>query len=224
MNTVFIKKTKLLFVLFLLAKITPAQVPVREEPRHHVAFQNQYLRLLDVWLPPGDTTFFHVHEIPSLFVVLSKTLTASQIKDQEWVNGTFTSNPGYAWYNNFKNGPLIHRVANIDTIPFHVMDIEILSNYNKGNLDTLSFDTLFACEKAFAYHIVFPGKEDQRQISDRGPMVAIVVSGSMDIHLPDNKTRTVPAGKYIWIEPETKVWFQNSGNDGKTNIVVFELK
>lgn len=222
MNTAFTKKAKLLFCLFLLAKISFAQVPVREEPRHQVAFQNQYLRLLDVWIPAGDTTFFHVHEIPSLFVVLSKTLTASQIKGEDWVNGTFTSNPGYAWYNDFRKGALIHRVANIDTIPFHVMDIEILSSYNKGNLAPLSFDTLFTCEKAFAYHIILSGKED-KQVSNRGPMVAIVVSGSIDFHFSDNKTQTIAQGKYVWIEPETNWWFQNS-NIGKTDVVLFELK
>src|SRR5437868_6526105 len=129
-----LKKFLLSFSLILFVTISFAQepVPVREEPRHHVAFKNKYLRLLDVWLPPGDTTFFHIHEIPSLFVILSKTVTGSQAKGEEWVQGTFTSEPGHAWYNDFKNGPLIHRVCNADTTSFHVMDIEILSNYNKN--------------------------------------------------------------------------------------------
>ena len=223
MKAMFIKTVNHLFCFLLITKISFAQIPVREEPRHHVAFQNQYIRLLDVRLPPHDTTLFHVHEIPSLFVVLSKTLTASQIKDSNWVNGTFTSNPGYAWYNNFKSGPLIHRVANTDTVPFHVMDIEILSNYNKNNLAPLAFDTLFTCEKAFAYNITLSGEKDKKQIINRGPIVAIVVSGSINVHFTDNETKTVDAGKFIFIEPKTKWWFQNKNNN-KTSIVAFELK
>src|SRR5205807_2411955 len=110
------------FFLLFFAKFSFAQIPVREEPRHHVALQNQYLRLLDVWIPPGDTTLFHIHEIPSLFVILSKTASESQVKGEDWVRGAFTFEPGHAWYNNFKNGPLIHRVCNVDSTPFHAMD------------------------------------------------------------------------------------------------------
>ncbi|WP_431215377.1 hypothetical protein ACQ86N_12155 [Puia sp. P3] len=31
---------------------------VRREPRHHDVVDNQWVRILDVRLPPGDTTFF----------------------------------------------------------------------------------------------------------------------------------------------------------------------
>jgi len=197
----YTRKIGCFFSLLLVVKFSFSQVPVREEPRHHVALQNQYLRLLDVRLPPGDTTFFHVHEIPSLFLVLSKTLTSSQVKGEEWVNGTFTSEPGYSWYNGFTTGPLIHRVANIDTVPFHVMDIEILSNYN-AHLAQLPFDTIYTNEKAFAYRINFENKEEKKQIEDRGPIAAIVVSGpGMNVHFADNKTENISQGKFIFIQP-----------------------
>jgi hypothetical protein len=225
----FSKKFLLSIFLLLLIKISFAQepMPVREEPRHHVAFQNQYLRLLDVWLPPGDTTFFHIHEIPSLFVVLSKTLTSSQVKGESWVQGTFTSEPGYVWYNDFKKGPLIHRVCNADTIPFHVMDIEILSNSNKNTsqISPLPFDTLFTSEKAFAYHLNLLNKEDKKLIKNRGPMVAIVISGPgiMVQNQKDKKQQEVVQGKFLWIEPGTNCSIQNKGTE-HTSAVIFELK
>ena len=217
------------FLFLILVKISFAQppVPVREEPRHHVAFQNQYLRLLDVWVPAGDTTFFHIHQIPSLFLILSKTVTASQVKGENWVQGSFTSEPGHAWYNDFKNGPLIHRVCNIDTIPFHVMDIEILSNSNKNadQIPPLPFDTLFTSEKAFVYRVDLSTKEDKKFIEDRGPMVAIVVSGP-GLIVQDQKDKTqqeVLPGKFLWLEPKTNCSIQNKGTD-KTSAVIFELK
>lgn len=219
----FSKKCFLFFPLVMFVKFSFSQVPVREEPRHHVALQNQYLRLLDVRLPPGDTTFFHVHEIPSLFLVLSKTLTASQVKGEEWVNGTFTSDPGYTWYNGFVKAPLIHRVANIDSVPFHVMDIEILSNYNK-HLPPLPFDTIYTNQKAFAYRVNLTNKEEKKQIKDRGPMAAIVVSGAgINVHFAGNKTENVSQGKFIFIAPKTKCWFQNNDDD-ETKVVLFELR
>jgi len=230
-NEVFMLTKKLFysFLFLLFANFSFAQVPmpVREEPRHHVAMQNQYLRLLDVWLPPGDTTFFHIHEIPSLFVILSKTITASQVKGENWVNGTFTSEPGHAWYNDFKNGPLIHRVCNIDTIPFHVMDIEILSHSNEVPHQTLPlpFDTLFTSEKAFAYRIHLSNKEDKKLIENRGPMAAIVISGPGLIiqNQKNKKEQEILQGKFVWIEPGTNCSLKSRGT-GETSAVIFELK
>jgi hypothetical protein len=225
----FIKKFFSALLLLILVKISFAQVPipVREEPRHHVVLQNQYLRLLDVWLPPDDTTFFHIHEIPSLFVILSKTVTASQVKGEDWVQGAFTSEAGHAWYNDFKNGPLIHRVCNIDTIPFHVMDIEILSKYHKdtNRISPLPIDTLFTSERAFAYHVNFSNKEEKKLMGNRGPMVVIVVSGPGLIvqNQKDQKQQEVLQGKFLWIEPGTDFVIQNNETD-KTSAVIFELK
>lgn len=218
-----VKKIIHLFFLLSISKFSFCQIPVREEPRHHVVLQNQYLRLLDVRIPPGDTTMFHVHEIPSLFIVLSKTLTASQVKGENWVNGTFTSEPGYAWYNSFTNGPLIHRVANTDAVPFHVMDIEILSNSNKQNVTPLSFDTIFTNEKAYAYHVELSNTKEKKQIENRGAIALIVVSGAgVTVH-QNNKRQNVSQGEFAFIEPKTKWWFENNGDD-KTNIVLFELR
>ena len=160
-------------------------------------------------------------------MILSKTVTASQVKGENWVQGTFTSEPGHAWYNDFKNGPLIHRVCNIDTIPFHVMDIEILSQSIKTRikLPPLPFDTLFTSEKAFAYHVNLSNKEDKKLIENRGPMVAIVVSGPGLIvqNQKDKKQQEVLQGKFLWIEPGTNCSIQNKGAD-KTSAVIFELK
>src|SRR5215831_20496360 len=99
MNKKFISHFLLLtsFVCFIMSSL--AQVPVREEPRHHIVLQNEYVRLLDVRIPPGDTTLFHIHEIPSVFVMLSATKTATQVKGENWTEGT--SVPGTAWYNGF---------------------------------------------------------------------------------------------------------------------------
>src|SRR5689334_22319124 len=141
--------TLLTLVLFIT---TFAQVPVREEPRHKPVLQNKYIRLLDVWLPPGDTTMYHIHATPSLFVVLSSTLTTTQIKGGNWASDR--SAAGKTWYRSFVNDTLVHRVANIDTSSFHVNDIEILSSFNAAaKKPALSFPVLIDNERAIAYQL-----------------------------------------------------------------------
>ena len=218
------KKIYLLLIpTLLITKIILAQVPVREEPRHHVVLQNEYIRLLDVWLPPGDTTMFHLHEIPSFFVVLSETKTESQVKGENWVKAVST--PGYNWFNGFTTGPLIHRVCNTDSNSFHVMDIEILSNTKDDNnkKPPQPFELLLENEKLFAYKINLV-KGDKKQIVDRGPHVVIVVSGpGTNIQFSNNKEQDLSQGKFIWIEPKEKFWLQNKGNN-ETSLIVVELK
>src|SRR5947207_7441111 len=68
-----------------------AQVPVRFEPRHKVALENEFIRLLDVRILPGDTSLFHIHQAPSFFIPLSNTAIGSQVKGQLPQESKFTA-------------------------------------------------------------------------------------------------------------------------------------
>ena len=65
---------QILFISLALGSTTSifTQVPVSEEPMHRIVFQNEYIRLLDVWIEPGDTTKFHINSTPSLFTQFIK--------------------------------------------------------------------------------------------------------------------------------------------------------
>jgi quercetin dioxygenase-like cupin family protein len=62
-------------------------VPVHEEPRHHLVFDSPAARVLDIQIPPGDTTLFHTHSNPILYVNMSSSQTRSQTLGQEWSGG-----------------------------------------------------------------------------------------------------------------------------------------
>ena len=98
--------------------LTKAQVAVRDEPRHHNVFENGYVRILDVFLAPHDTTQFHVHNTPSVFTTFTKTATGSQTTSGQ-PSGDL-SVAGRSWYDSLST-PRIHRVWNEDTTWFHVM-------------------------------------------------------------------------------------------------------
>src|SRR5215471_19196509 len=124
------------FIAVFLAHSIAAQVPVREEPRHKVALENDYIRLLDVHIQPGDTSLFHVHQIPSFFIPLSTTMTGAEVKGQSPRKWRFPIDS--TWYNGFENGPLVHRVWDNDTNVLHVIDLELLATKNSilpGNIE-----------------------------------------------------------------------------------------
>lgn len=217
------KMTAILSLLFIFSIALKAQVPVREEPRHVPVLQNKYIRLLDVHLPPGDTTQFHIHATPSLFVILSNAATASQTKGEAWIKDQAVS--GKTWYRSFSPEVLVHRVCNLDTVEFHVNDIEILSSYNDTvNKKPLPFTLLFENEKAFAYRLT--AADFNKQITkSRGPMIAALVSGTGIIfhNAANDQTIEIKTGGYLYIDPGTP--FNLSANEkGPVEMVFFEIK
>ena len=217
------KKTGLLTLLLCYSFVLVAQVQVSKEPRHKKTLENKYIRLLDVNIEPGDTSLFHIHSTPSVFVHFTTTVVCSQIKGKEWVTAKNTA--GNAWYRSFVNDTLVHRVSNCDTVPFHVTDVELLSPYNPAKkLQPLPFIVLFENEKVIAYRLTAAAFNNQI-IKGRGPMIAELVTGSeVKLHNKNGKELSrLRAGKYVYIKPGTAFYFSASG-DAVINMVLFEIK
>lgn len=217
-------RTSIFLLLSLLYTATlTAQVQVRYEPRHKNIFENQYLRLLDVWIAPGDTTQFHIHATPSLFLHFSNTLVGSQILGEPWVADRNTM--GNASYRSFANDTLVHRVSNADTAIFHVTDIELLSAYKPATpLQPLPFTVIFNNEKAIAYAIS-PSAAHKTIISHRGPMVAQHVHGP-DVLLHEVGQQNliiIKAGTSQYLAPEGSYYLTTKGSTSIT-MVLFEIK
>lgn len=215
-----IKNLLFTFLLLVLFVTSFAQVPVREEPRHKPVLQNKYIRLLDVWLRPGDTTMYHIHATPSLFVVLTSTLTTSQIKGGNWASDR--SAAGKTWYRSFLNDTLVHRVANIDTASFHVNDIEILSSFDgAAQKPALSFPVLIDNDRAVAYQLK-SSSLNNKVITGRGPFVAELISGTASFHDAANKkVSALQAGKYLYIPPGSSFYFTSSGD---MDMILLEIR
>src|SRR5258706_3221096 len=146
---------KIFFVIIALccAQYDFAQPAVRNEPRHHNVFENDYVRVLDVYLAPNDTTQFHIHATPSVFITLTKTTTGAQLIGQAPV--TSTSVAGYAWYDSLAT-PRIHRVWNDDTAWFHVMDVELVAGTSRTNEPVLQsplIQLLFDAPQVRGYYV-----------------------------------------------------------------------
>ena len=66
----------------------PAEaVPVHREPHHRQLFQHGAVRILDMQLPPGDMSWFHVHDHPVLLLALTSSQTRTQVLGGEWSGG-----------------------------------------------------------------------------------------------------------------------------------------
>lgn len=218
-----IKKSFLALLILLVCSVSAAQVQVSTEPLHKKVLENKYIRLLDVWLQPGDTTMFHIHSTPSVFLHFSNATMATQVKGKNWVKDQTV--PGFAWYRSFYKDTLVHRVSNPDRLPIHVTDIEIVSSYKPGNAPKpLPFTVLFDQEKAIAYRVT-NATFNQQLISNRGPMIAELVSGDTVYYVDaaTKKQTPIKTGGYFYIEPGA-AFYLRIAEDKEVNMVIFEIK
>ncbi|MBA3356288.1 MAG: hypothetical protein H0U18_10230 [Pyrinomonadaceae bacterium] len=122
-----IKMNFLICLLLSLTLLPPASaqspVPIEKEPRHRLKFENQYVRVFDVFIPPNDTSLFHTHVNDGLSVRLAD----ARIRD-EALDGTpedITVKRGAVSFA-LRPSPLTHRVSNIGITPFRNIFVEVL--------------------------------------------------------------------------------------------------
>jgi hypothetical protein len=59
-------------------------MPVHQEPHHRQVFQYGAMRIIDLQIPPGDTSWFHTHEWPVFYLTVADSQTRTQILGEEW--------------------------------------------------------------------------------------------------------------------------------------------
>ncbi len=92
-------------------------VPIHEEPRHRVVYQGSAFRVLDVQIPPGDTSLYHLHATPILYTSIAASPTKEQLVGEEWpASGAaplVQRDVGQTWSDTiYTIRPKSHRVTN----------------------------------------------------------------------------------------------------------------
>jgi hypothetical protein len=220
------RKNLFLLPIFLgVGVLSLAQVPVSQEPRHHNVLDNGHVRLLDVHIPPGDTTQFHIHSTPSVFLLLTEANTGTEVVSEEDRSNSPVIHYGNIWFEGFYVKPRIHRVFNRDNHEYHVMDIE-LTNKNYVGLDSPikkeSFTFLFEEKPVRAYRLE-PGAGAKISIPPRkGNILMIQLTDSTGpVHVNEKLFRQ--KGDFLYINSGTGLELKNEGT-GKATFAFFELK
>lgn len=99
-------------------------VPIEQEPRHKLVFENDVLRIFDTRIPVGDVSLFHTHSFDSAFVCIEGGETQSEELGKP-IQKRPPFKAGDAWYRPHATTPLTHRVSNLGQTDFRVLDIEL---------------------------------------------------------------------------------------------------
>jgi hypothetical protein len=107
---------------------TPAErgpVPIEQEPRHRLAFENAHVRHFDVQLEPDYVALYHWHRNDGVFVnIRSAQTTAQDLGGEPMARGWRAI--GETYFIGYTDKPKAHRVSNTDDRVYHVTDTEIL--------------------------------------------------------------------------------------------------
>ena len=104
---------------------SPRPAGYLEDWFHHWLFENQYVRVYDVRIPPGQITDFHVHALDTVFVQISRGLTTDQTQGQPWAKAE-RDKPGSVDFSPDAKQPRTHRVRNDGTDEYHVIAVQFL--------------------------------------------------------------------------------------------------
>lgn len=112
-------------LVFALCAASPAPVRIEDEPMHHLKFENEYVRVFDVVVPPRGMTLPHVHAHDYVFVTLGDAHIRSEPVDGKPVELSLENGDA-----RFAAAPLAHRAVNLAGTPFHNLTIEIRKRAN----------------------------------------------------------------------------------------------
>ncbi|AMY08189.1 Cupin domain protein [Luteitalea pratensis] len=203
---------KSLAVAVLAGSLTLAQsvVPVEKEPHHHVAFENTWVRVLDVGFPAGVASLFHRHSLHNVAIRIAGGTTRTDPVGGEGRPQTVPTGR-VVFYS--ASPPYEHRVVNVGTSAVRILDVELFGA-------TPTADT--SADDDVARHVVEvenehvrvsrvqlgPGESLPAHTHRRGWLAVVVAGrtpGEFAWHLPGSRVSVGDATERVdLVEIETK--------------------
>ena len=182
-----------LFILTATAIIS-AQVPLSQEPRHRETFASAQLRILNVTIPPGDTSLDHRHDFDIATVAMSGgASTRQQATGQPWDPARTPRQPGDPNVTEYTGKPSSHRVENIGKIAYQLFAVENLRKNGWSAAPAASgLATKMTTEsRAFRVYDVrlAPKGISQTSHTHAVPTIAVLVSGAVMSDGPDAQAK-----------------------------------
>ena len=110
-----------LSTLTLYAQST--QVEITSEPSHHLAFENDQVRVFKVEVAPHKSTLMHWHRHDYLFVTLGDAHVSNQIQGRDPIELNFVDGD-----TRFVSSNFAHIAQNLSDKPFRNVTIELLKD------------------------------------------------------------------------------------------------
>jgi len=113
-----------LFIVPLLSAFAAApEVEITSEPSHHLAVENEYVRVFHVEVAPKAATLLHRHRHDYLFVALGDSHVVNEVADKSSVELKLADGE-----TRFTPGNFAHVARNLSDQPFRNVTIELIQD------------------------------------------------------------------------------------------------
>jgi hypothetical protein len=212
-----------------LADETP--VPILQAPYHLPVFRNEYVTLLDVNVPPGKTTGYHIHTGDSVSV----NIGAADMTNQDWgsdkVGAPQRGTPGRASYADYRKASKTHKAVNVGTTTFHNISFIFNSptpwHFTPGTREgKADYTQIMDNERVRGWRLVLEPGQTAGEITQGSPGIRIVVAGGDIVErVPGRPDRPMQphTGEFFWQDAPITREVRNIGTT-RIELVEFELK
>jgi hypothetical protein len=197
----------------------PAQITMEQEGHHHLVFENSYVKVYYVEIPPHDATLYHRHDLPYVSLPPPPAL-AESARERPGADG---SRVGY------RTGGFSHTVTNSRVVPLRNVAIELLRPQGAVRnrcAQVIRDQPLGDCDKPSSneapppvHYRLFETDEIAVEYWNIGPRAIIQpsdarlstlvggLSGIADV-IANGNSHMVPQAGMIWLLPGSKAEFQ----------------
>lgn len=202
----------------------PSAVPVEDEPHHKTVFKNAYMKAFRVTLEPGKTSLMHIHAHDDAAVRLSNATVAADSPGQP-LGPPEPVTPGFVTARDNEPKPTIHRVHNIGTTLFDVVDVEVLGRPPGPVAQPLSKPAAENPKMRVYRYELAPAASTSPHVHTRPYLLVAATDVNLRISSPDGQSveRPLKTGDMQWVETAITHSLTNQG--AAIGILVeFELK
>jgi hypothetical protein len=174
-----------------------SMIPVDQEPRHTIVYADTRLRIIDLQVPPADTSLFHTHAYDNVTIRLFPTASQTQEWGKDW-DPPSERPAGAIAGAEYAGGQLpAHRVRNLGKSLWRQIVVENVrtSGWTVGPGDPALAPHLERDTRSFrAYRFQLTGAASATTHRHAGPVVSVLVSGQAE--LGDGGRRLTQVGEW----------------------------
>jgi quercetin dioxygenase-like cupin family protein len=202
----------------------PAPIPVDQEPHHTVVLRNDFVIVMHVVIPEGESTLDHIHAHDRAAVDLSTSTIAQQNLHEPEGPATPTK-PGDVSAPTLGEAPTIHRVHNLGPGTFEVLDVEFLQRPQNPSTEPAAPVAVENPSARIYKWVLAPGATSSMHTHTRPYLIIAATPIRLKMAAPDGQSfaHEVKSGDFHWVDAQVTHSLTNEGST-EGQIIEIELK
>jgi hypothetical protein len=205
-------------------------LPVEQTPYHVPVFSNDYVTVLNVFVPPQRTSGYHRHSLDSLGVLIGDTDRTGQVLGAE-EKPSPRRDPGAVNFTFYSKEPAVHTIAIKGDTPFHNIVVELIKptpyGFKPGSRDSVpGYTQVLDNERVRVWRLVLAPGAEAPAITQAAPGIRVVVAGGEIVErIAGRPDRGIAphTGEFFWQDAGVTRAVRNAGTT-RIELVEAELK